>query len=397
MDNLPIVLNALRDPAGVPFYPVVFQGLYILTWALHIAFVLLALGGMGLSLFGQTKKNASENWNLLTSHMVQISKVSVSVLIVLGVAPLLFTQVIYDPNWYVTNTLSGLWVAAFIYIMVFGYSIWYWFASANKKDSKNALFIGAVAFALMVFGGILMHAFAYESIQPEQWMNWYAPNGIIDDSGTILKIDIVRLAFMVSLAVPVLGIFLLNYRDYMSKKEGMKSDYLEFVGNMGKKLGVVGFLISAVLFVVWMLKEGLLFNPLSLAIVVCVLVLLYMIIGVKNSYYTTIVLVVAALLISGLREYIRYSIMIDLDYNIYNYTVNTDWPSVIMFLLTFVFVGFSGVIFLLTLAWKAGRKQGLYESDAVDHKLGNITIGITITWMVVFLAWGLYIVFKNSL
>ncbi|WP_228711069.1 hypothetical protein [Arcobacter cloacae] len=46
------ILNLLQDPAGVPFYPVVFQALYVLTWALHALFVFLSLGSLGLSLYG---------------------------------------------------------------------------------------------------------------------------------------------------------------------------------------------------------------------------------------------------------------------------------------------------------------------------------------------------------
>ena len=106
--DIGLVLNTLRDPAGVPFYPIVFQALYILTWALHIAFVLLALGSIPLALIGSAKKAIDENWKKLSSHMTQVAKISVSLLIVLGVAPLLFTQVIYDANWYVTNPISGL-------------------------------------------------------------------------------------------------------------------------------------------------------------------------------------------------------------------------------------------------------------------------------------------------
>lgn len=59
--DMTLVLNSLRDPAGVPFYPIVFQALYILTWALHIAFVLLTLGGMVVSIIGNMKKNSNEN------------------------------------------------------------------------------------------------------------------------------------------------------------------------------------------------------------------------------------------------------------------------------------------------------------------------------------------------
>lgn len=393
--DMSLVLHALRDSAGVPFYPVVFQALYILTWALHIAFVLLALGGMTLSLIGNMKKAIDENWKLLTSHFIQVTKVSVSMLILLGIAPLLFTQVIYDPNWYVTNTLSGLWVVIFIYALLAGYSLWYWFYYANKNGNSSALLIGVLSLIAMVFSGVLMHAFAYESLQVEQWMSWYAPNGVIDTSGTSLHISLPRLAFMVSLSAPVVGIFLLNYADYFAKHNDYTTTYITFVRSLGKKIAIGGLLVSAVLFAIWVLTLNMLLHPLVLAIVVCVLILLGMVAKGSNSYIITLVLVVTALLISTLREVIRMNIMSKYSYSIYDYAMNIDWPSVIMFLTTFVGVGFTAVGFMLTLAWKAGRTKGVYTADATVTKLANATVGITIIWAGVFLVWGILTVFKN--
>lgn len=395
--DMGLVLNTLRDPAGVPFYPIVFQALYILTWALHIAFVLLTLGGMVVSIVGHMKKNIDDNWKLLESHMIQVSKISVSMLIVLGVAPLLFTQVIYDPNWYVTNTLSGLWVVGFIYILLAGYSMLYWFYYANKKNSPIAGMVGVVSLLALVVAGVLMHAFAHESIQVDQWMNWYAPNGIIDNSGTNLHIDVVRLAFMVSLSAPVVGIFLLNYADYFSKRDDYSVGYIAFVRNLGKKITIGGLLVSAVLFVLWTLTLNMLFHPLVIAIVIFVLLLLAMALKGSNSYVMTLVLVVAALLISTLREVIRMNIMSKYGYTIYEYPMNIDWPSVIMFLATFVGVGFTAVGFMLTLAWRAGRTKGVYTADGTVTKLANATVTITVIWVVIFLGWGIITVFKNFL
>ncbi|MDD4507028.1 MAG: hypothetical protein PHE60_11725 [Sulfurospirillaceae bacterium] len=395
--DMGLILNTLRDPAGVPFYPIVFQALYILTWALHIAFVLLTLGGMVVSIVGHMKKSIDDNWKLLESHMIQVSKISVSMLIVLGVAPLLFTQVIYDPNWYVTNTLSGLWVVGFIYIMLAGYSMLYWFYYANKNNSSIAGVVGIVSLLLLVFAGVLMHAFAHESIQVDQWMNWYAPNGIIDNSGTNLHIDVVRLAFMVSLSAPVVGIFLLNYADYFSKRDDYSVDYIAFARNLGKKITIGGLLVSAVLFVLWTFTLNMLFNPLVIAIVVFVLLLLAMAIKGSNSYVMTLVLVVAALLISTLREVIRMNIMSKYGYTIYEYPMNIDWPSVIMFLATFVGVGFTAVGFMLTLSWRAGRTKGVYTADGTVTKLANATVTITVLWVAIFLGWGIIAVFKNFL
>jgi hypothetical protein len=392
-------VNVMRDSAGIPFYPVVFQGLYVLTWALHAAFVLLALGSMGLSLYGSTQQKSSPYWKILTPHLIMTGKISISILIVLGVAPLLFTQVIYDSGWYVANTLSGAWVFIFIYALVIGYMMYYWYQSANKKGSSSSTLIGIISFGILIFCGVLMHNFAVEAISPTKWMEWYAPNGVIDNAGWNMHLDLIRLGFMVSLMIPVTGIFMQNYTQFLSTRKDFEPKYLEFVKNLGSKFAIFGLLISAVLFLLWMQKENLLLHPLSLATVASVLLLLFLVIGNKNSYVTTGVLVVVALLISGVRELIRYKIMSGVGYDLYNYPMNLEWETIIMFLLTFVVLGFTGIAFILTMAWKVGKTEGVYiatEGSAVS-RLANASLALFILWIVVYFGWGMVALFKNTL
>ncbi len=393
-------LLALRDPAGVPFYPIVFQGLYVLTWALHAAFVLLALGAMGLSLYGTLKQKSDSHWKILTPHLIQTGKISVSILIVLGVAPLLFTQVIYDPNWYVANTLSGMWVFIFIYTLVIGYILYYWYYYANKAKEGGGKLIGIISFFILVFAGLLMHNFAVTSIMPNDWMDMYAPNGIVDTSGWTLNIKLVRLLFFVSLSIPVVGIFLQNYSRFLSTRDDFKGDFIEYTSSLGTKLTVIGLLISAVFFALWMSSIGYLMHPLSISIIVGVVALLLISYSNSNSYITTGVLVVVALLISAMRELIRFDIMSNLGYNIYDYPVNLEIPSIVMFLLTFLIMGGIGVAYLLTMAWKVGKSQEPIFDGSKDKavtRLGNYTLVIMVTWMAVYFAWGMFILFKNIL
>lgn len=393
------VLLALRDPAGVPFYPIVFQILYVLTWALHAAFVLLSLGSMGLSLYGSAKGSSDKHWSILTPHLIQTGKISVSILIVLGVAPLLFTQVIYDPNWYVTNTLSGMWVFIFIYTLIVGYSMYYWYYYANRGQKSGSTLIGFISFGILVFAGILMHNFAVTSIMPNEWMNMYAPNGVVDTSGWTFNVDLIRLAFMVSLSIPVVGIFLQNYSRFLSTRKDFEASFISYTAKLGTNLSVTGLLISAVLFVLWMLQIGYLFHPVSLATIVGVLVLLVMAKTNSNSYYTTLILVVVALLISTIREVIRFDIMGKLGYNIYDYPVNLEIPTIVMFLSTFLIMGFVGVAYLLTMAWKVGKNEGVFDGskDVLVSRLGKSTLYIMITWMAIYFVWGIGILFNNIL
>ena len=392
-------LNLLRDPAGLPFYPVVFQGLYILTWALHALFVFLALGSMGLSLYGGTKQKTDENWRILTSHLLQTGKISVSLLIVLGVAPLLFTQVIYDPNWYTVNAISGIWVVTFIYALLVGYSMYYWYYYANKKQSSSSSIIGIISFLFLIFCGLIMHVFSVQVIQPDKWIEWYAPNGVVDTSGTTFHPETIRYLFLMSLSIPILGLFLQNYGDFLKNSEKFDEKFISFSRNIGTKIASVGLIISLVLFAFWANDIDKLFDIYSIIIYLSFIVLIALSRTFKNSYLTTGISVILILLISGFREYIRYNIMFDFGYDIYNYPVNIEWSSVTMFVLTFVSLGGVGVSFIATMAWKVGKTKGVFDAskDKAVTLMANMLLWILSIWTVVYFAWGFFILFKNSL
>jgi len=135
--DIGIVMNTMRDPAGVPAHPVLFQALMVFTWVFHIAFVHLTLGAAGLSIYAFHKRAENPNWERLSIAMTKVAKVGVSLLIVLGVAPLLFTQVIYDPQWYASNVLSGRWTIAFIFTLIVAYCAWFVFYYANHEGAKR--------------------------------------------------------------------------------------------------------------------------------------------------------------------------------------------------------------------------------------------------------------------
>ena len=120
---------------GVPAMPVLFQTLMIATWVPHIAFVLLTLGAATLS-SSPSIGGTRTYWERLSIALTKVTKVGVSLLIVLGVAPLLFTQVIYDPQWYASNVLSARWAIAFIFTLIIGYCLWFAFYWGNHEGAK---------------------------------------------------------------------------------------------------------------------------------------------------------------------------------------------------------------------------------------------------------------------
>ena len=234
------MLKAMADPAGAPFFPVVMQILQVLTWALHMLFVWTSVGGLIYAIYGFTRKE--ENHQRLARAMLELSKVSVSLAIVLGVAPLLFYQVIYDPLWYASANLSAFWYIMFIVFLLIGYYlIWFAYFSRQKSQMSTLFSIGGLIFLLLV--GFIIHVVNYQALFPEKWVVWYTSGGTtMNHSGwNIYAFNPLRyLSLLVFPSVAVTGVFMMLYAWYFGKREDFEKDYVEFVARLGTKLAIFG-------------------------------------------------------------------------------------------------------------------------------------------------------------
>jgi len=400
------VINTMRDPAGVPASPVLFQGLMIFTWVFHIAFVHLTLGAATLSIFAFYKGSSGPYWEDLSIAMTKVAKVGVSLLIVLGVAPLLFTQVIYDPQWYTSNVLSARWAITFIFTLIIGYCLWFVFYWSNHEGAKRYIGIYAIiGLALFVLDGLIMHVLAYQAIHPERWMDWYAPGGVIDTSGSKLHaMQLSRFLFIMSLAAPAIGLYLIAYADYLSVRTDKAREYLAFARSLGRTIAVRGFLVSAALGVWWQLDHPatlqLTWHPLGWLLPAVLLLLggaIYT--GSQRMHgYLLLVLGTAALGILALwREVVRFTYLKGHGYVIADYKVHADWSSTVLFFATLLGVG--GLVggFYLTILYRAGRVQGVYQADRSVARLGTAAVAILAIWITVFFAYGVTIWIRHSL
>ena len=401
------MMYALRNPAGVPTYPVIFIALGVLTFAMHILFVQLMLGTSAVALYAAYTNNAY--WRKLGTAMIDIAKVSVSVAIVIGVAPLLFVQVVYDPHWYTSNVLSADWVIAFIIILIFAYWAMYYFYFQNyKNEDKTAepksRWSLIVSLALMLLVGFIMHSLTSQILHPELWKEWYLQNGKLDYSGdTLHAYNVWRYAFFISMAIPVTGAMLVTYRRFKMVRSDYDQDYLRFAAEVGKKWILVGSVISTVLYFAWMMtlpETAGNFGTSFWGILGGVAVLAYagwakVRLNGKSedmcSYMALPMALVIGLVVAISREILRYDILNGFfGYNFFDYKVVMDWYSTGLFFLTFAIVGGGVLAYYLTIAWKAGQTEGVYTPSATVNKMGTIAIWILVLWMIQFFAIGIY-------
>lgn len=399
-----VVMNAMRDPAGVPAHPIVFQTLMVLTWIFHIGFVHMTFGAAALAIWGFYRRDSSPHWFALSMAMTKAAKVGVSLLIVLGVAPLLFTQVIYDPQWYTASVLSARWLIIFIFTLIAGYCAWFVFYYSNKPGAKRYLGTFAiVGLSLFLLDGLIMHTLAYQSLLPEQWMDWYAPGGHVDTRAAALHaIQWPRFLFIVALSIPTAGILLLAYADYFSVRADRPADYLAWVRNLGRRVAISGVCVSAALLTAWQLSHpaqlGLSAHPVGWLLLLALVGLgVWLWRASKPSGYRLVLGNIAVLgVLAVWREIIRIRYLLPFDYDIRTYPVHSDVPSTALFFLTLLGVG--GLVggFFVTTLYQAGRVRGQYTASPAVARLGTAAVAVLALWIAVFFAYGIAIWIRHA-
>ncbi len=401
------MVAALQSPGGLPNHPLVFMVLAVFTFALHILFVQLMLGTSVITIWGAFSKN--NHWRRLASAMVEVAKVSTSVAIVIGVAPLLFVQVVYDPHWYVSNVLSAVWVIGFIFILIFAYwALYYYYFQNIKIKDKTAVpksrWSMIVSLALMLVVGFIMHSLTSQMLYPELWKEWYVPNGVVDYSGSKLHAyNLWRFAFFISMGIPVAGAMLVTYRRFKSVRSDADHDYLNFAAELGEKWIKIGSVIATIFYVAWMMtlpETAGAFATSFWGILGGVMVLFYAVWAQFRlngeakfcSYMALPMALVVGLIVAISREMLRYNILDGFfGYNFMDYKIVFDWFSTIHFFATFLIVGGAVLTYFLTVAWKSGQSVGVYTPSPFVNRLGTISIWIISAWTVIFLLVGFYV------
>ncbi len=397
-----VILKNLQDPMGIPFYPIVFQILMVLTFALHIMFVNFTLGSSFLSLYGYLK--GGDHWGRLSKSLAKATTINSAMAIVLGVAPLLFVQVIYDPFWYTSNILSAAWVIGFIFIMMLAYSFAYVFYLKGRSTGGNLAIFGILSFAFFVLAGVIIHVLNYQLLLPEKWLQWYIKGNSVDASGTSLHaFQLSRFLHFIIPSFAMTGILLMLYAWYFKEREDFDKSYLDWVGKIGAKIALIFTAIQALVGFWWLfsLPSELNFftNPFflvgaGLGIILLVLLFYAQKDPVKYAIPSILVGFLAIFGMSYAREALRMSYLSRFNYSIFDYKLTIDWGSTLLFLLTFV-MGLVIIGYQVYVAYSSGRVKGEYVALPSIHKWGKVSIALLVAWLIVVVTLGVIITVRN--
>lgn len=401
--DTPTLISTLRDPMGLPFFPVVFQALMVLTFSLHILLVNATVGATALAVYGRLA--GGPFWSKLSGALAKTVTMSVSALIVLGVAPLLFVQVLYDPFWYASNLLSAAWVIGFVFIMMAAFSASY--LAAPKGDEPARLWPAAAALVLFLAAGALMHVFGFQALQPEKWLSWYSKAGGVDASGLALhSFSAARYLHFIIPAAPVGGVFLMLRSWYLAPRADADRAHLDEAARLGAALAFWGTAAESLQGFWWLvaIPRELRFHvdPTLMASLVLSLLLVAWFARVQyfvkrpqdSALVSAAAMLVVTLGMCAARETLRMAYLARFEFSPLSHRVNPDWGSTALFFGTFV-LGLSVLAYVLAVAFQSGRVAGKWTAGPRMQAWGRASIGLLLAWLVAVAGLGVFVTLRN--
>ena len=399
-------VNMMRDPAGLPFFPIVFQFLMVLTFALHIIMINLVVGGISLSIWEKTQNTPHSH--RLAKALAKMVTISLSIAIVLGVAPLLFVQTIYDPFWYTATTMSAIWAMLFLVAVAAAfYAAYTFYLGKDGARNPNTTFAlsSYICLIALAISGIIIHMITMEQTMPEHWKTWVvSPWSGMDTSGFIFRgIEWGRLMHFILPSFAVTGVFLMLYSWYFQPRGDYPKEYLDYVAEKGAKMALwfTALSIGAGFWWAGTIPSHLHFlsSPFFIIGAIAGLVLMGFLANaamnpIKNSIPVAVAMFVAIFLMCYTREGLRMAYTGAVGYSIFNYKLNISWSSTLLFFATFI-GSFPVLYFTGLAAFKAGRAEK-GEVVTISETTGKIALSLMIIWFVLVAGLGVIISLKNG-
>jgi hypothetical protein len=158
-----------------------FTALLLLVFTLHVVAMNSALGGGLWTLWNYLRGRHSEHLysRRLANELAAMLPTYLAFTVTLGVAALLFVQVLFGNFFYASSILIGvLWLAVIPLVMVAYYGFYYFSYSAEKRKGISGCVLAISVCALFSIAFIFVNNMTL-MLSPERWLGMYRahPNG----------------------------------------------------------------------------------------------------------------------------------------------------------------------------------------------------------------------------
>ncbi len=161
------------DPIPLPAPAWLLQALLVFTLFLHLLPMSLLMGGGTLTVISEFLGRRDERHRTLAYTTARLLPVLVAFTITMGIAPLLFLQVVYGPLFFSSSILMAWPWISIIGMMLLGYYGYYWHSFQFEKLGRRAVWITLASTALFTFIGLLFTTNMALMLNPARWETLY--------------------------------------------------------------------------------------------------------------------------------------------------------------------------------------------------------------------------------
>jgi hypothetical protein len=165
MNTLPL---PTPDPMPLPGPAWLMLTLLLVVFLLHLLAMNLTVGGTAITILCARRRKEDPLAGRLFQDLGRVLPISLAFTITLGVAALLFVQVLYGNLLYASSILIGaFWIAVIPILIVAYYGLYY---SKSHPDGVGALYLSLLLF--LVVGFIYVNNFTL-MLAPDRWLDMY--------------------------------------------------------------------------------------------------------------------------------------------------------------------------------------------------------------------------------
>ena len=224
-------------PVPLPAPPWLLESLLVFTFILHLLAMNFLLGGVIiLSVSSYLGRRDSRHLEL-TRRVSRALPPVTAFTITLGVAPLLFLQLVYGQLFYTSSDLMAWYWLAVVFLVLLGYYGIYWYQIQHDELGPRVAWVILVTAILFILVAFIFTQNMMAMLHPQDFYRLFVNGRVGTILGDVTPLNIARMAHFVVAAVALagLGIALLSWRWRGESPE---------LADWGRRYGVRWFMVG---------------------------------------------------------------------------------------------------------------------------------------------------------
>ena len=201
-------------PVPLPAPPGLLEFLLVFTFILHLLAMNFLLGGVIILAVSSFLGRRDTRHQELSRRVSRLLPPVTAFTITLGVAPLLFLQLVYGQFFYTSSVLMAWYWLAVVFLLLLGYYGVYWYQWQHNLSGPKGAWVIVVTAALFLLVAFIFTQNATAMLHPEDFYPRFLDGRVGKILGPVSLVNLARLAHFVVAAVALsgLGIALISGR-----------------------------------------------------------------------------------------------------------------------------------------------------------------------------------------